>query len=133
MHEPDAEHRCPIDLEAALEYAGGDPGFLRKLFSVFLEESRGQVVAIRAALAEKRADQMTHAAHSVKGSLRLFGATEAAALAERLELAGHASRLEGLEPDVARFEQELARLLRWMEAQLAVPGPGATPIPGTAR
>ena|SRR5438093_2837978 len=120
MREPDAEHPCPIDLKAALEYSGGDPGFLLQLYSVFLEEARGQVAAIRVALAEGRADRMTHAAHTIKGSLRLLGAAETAAVAERLELAGLASRLDGLEPDVARFEAEVARLLRWMEAQLAV-------------
>jgi HPt (histidine-containing phosphotransfer) domain-containing protein len=122
MRELDDEHQSPIDLKAALEYAGGDPGFLRKLFSVFLDEARGQVAAIRVALTEGRADQMTHAAHTVKGSLRLLGATETAALAERLELAGYASQLDGLEADVARFEKEMARLLRWMEGQLEKEG-----------
>ncbi len=106
-------------------YAGGDPDFLNKLFAVFLEESRGQVTALRAAFAEGRLDQLSHAAHTVKGSLRLLGAEETAAVAERLELVGHASRLEGLKPDLALFESQMARLLQWIEARLAA-GTGAT-------
>jgi len=119
----DADRDCPIDLDAALEYAGGDRVFLCELFTVFLEDTRVYLTTIRAAFTAGRTGDMMVGAHTVKGSLKVLGANTAASLAERLELAARASRLDGLEGDLARFEEEMGRLLRWIETQLAsVPG-----------
>jgi len=112
-----ADAQCPIDLEVALEYAGGDEALLREVFAVFLDESRGHLTALRSAFDEGRAGDVMDTAHTVKGSLRLLGATGTALLAEQLELAGRASRLDGLGPDVTRFEEEMAQILRWVEAR----------------
>lgn len=120
---PDAERDCPLDVDTALEYSGGDRGFLRELFTVFLEDTPARVATIRAAFAAGRAGDMMVGAHTVKGSLKVLGAHTAASLAERLELAARASQIDGLEPDLARFEEEMGRLLRWVEAELgSLPG-----------
>jgi HPt (histidine-containing phosphotransfer) domain-containing protein len=122
MREPGRDPRCPVDLDAALEYAGGEPDLLEKVFEVFLGEARGQLASVRAAFSRGRATEVMNGAHALKGSLQLVGAAETAKRAERLELAGRASRLEGLESEVASFETEMARLLEWIEARLARPG-----------
>ena len=126
-----AEQECPIDLDAAREYAGDDEGLLRELFTVFLDEARGHVTALRDAFHAGRASEVMDLAHTVKGSLRLLGAPATALLAEQLELGGRNSQLEGLGPVVARFEQEMARLLQWVETRLATPPSGTTIAPGT--
>jgi len=46
MPEHDLDRQCPIDLDAAREYAGEDEALLRELFAVFLEEARGHVAAL---------------------------------------------------------------------------------------
>jgi HPt (histidine-containing phosphotransfer) domain-containing protein len=112
-------HAGPIDLDAALEYAGGDAAFLRELLSVFLEDARGKLAAIRTAFAEGRPADVMAGAHTLKGSLHVLGATSAALLAEKIELAARASRLAGLELELRQFEEQMARVLRWMESHLA--------------
>jgi HPt (histidine-containing phosphotransfer) domain-containing protein len=124
MRELGPDPGCPVDLDIALEYAGGEPALLRKLFAVFLEEARGQLGSLRVAFADGRAAEVMDGAHALKGSLRLLGADGTAARAERIELAGRASRLGDLEPEIASFESEMARLLQWIEARLARPGEG---------
>src|SRR2546430_708102 len=119
MAEHDVDGQCPIDLEAAREYAGDDEALLRELFAVFLDEARGQVTALGDAFRTGRPGDVSDLAHAVKGSLRLLGAPGTALLAEQLELAGRNARLEGLGPVVERFEEEMVRLLRWIETQLA--------------
>ena len=117
MRRADADGPCPVDLQAALEYAGGDEALLSEMFQVFLDESQGQLAALRTAFVEGRAGDLMDAAHAFKGSLRLLGAGGIALLAEKLELASRASRLDGLQPAVTRFEEEMTQLLRWVEMQ----------------
>jgi HPt (histidine-containing phosphotransfer) domain-containing protein len=124
MPELDAGRPCPIDLAAALEYAGGDHAFLRELLTVFLEDARIKLAAIRSAFAAQRTADVMTGAHTLKGSLHVLGATSAALLAERIELAARAAQLAGLEPELAQFEEQMARVLRWMESHLAAPDGG---------
>ena len=119
MPEHDLDRQCPIDLDAAREYAGEDEALLRELFAVFLEEARGHVAALGRAFYEGRAGEVMDLAHSLKGSLRLLGAPAIALLAEQLELGGRNSQLEGLAPVVERFEKEMARIFEWVETRLA--------------
>jgi HPt (histidine-containing phosphotransfer) domain-containing protein len=119
MPEHDLDRQCPIDLDAAREYAGDDEALLRELFAVFLEEARGHVAALGRAFHEGRAGEVSDLAHTLKGSLRLLGAPATALLAEQLELGGRNSQLEGLAHVVERFEKEMARLFEWVETRLA--------------
>jgi HPt (histidine-containing phosphotransfer) domain-containing protein len=118
MRGADAGGQCPVDLEIALEYAGGDEALLRELLTVFLDESRSQLPALHEAFAQGRARDVMHAAHTFKGTLRLFGAEGIALLAEQLELAGRTTRLDGLQPTMTRFEDEMQQLLRCVEELL---------------
>src|SRR3989442_14916997 len=95
-----ADAQCPIDLEVALEYAGGDEALLREMFAVFLDESRGHLTALRSAFDEGRAGDVMDTAHTVKGPLRPLAATGTALLAGQPGLAGPASRPAGLRPGV---------------------------------
>jgi len=131
MAEHDVDAQCPIDLEAAREYAGDDEALLRELFAVFLEEARSQVPSLCDAFRAGRAGDVMDLAHTIKGSLRLLGAPGTALLAEQLELAGRRSQLDGLGPVVDRFEQEMVRIFQWVQTRLATPASG-TSVPGTA-
>jgi HPt (histidine-containing phosphotransfer) domain-containing protein len=132
MAEHDVDGECPIDLEAAREYACDDEALLHELFAVFLEEARGQVTAMRDAFRAGRAGDVMDLAHTVKGSLRLLGAPATALLAEQLELGGRTSQLEGLGPVVEKFDREMARLLQWVETRLATRAAGTTIAPESA-
>src|SRR2546430_13798137 len=121
MPEHDLDRQCPIDLDAAREYAGDDEALLRELFAVFLEEARGQVAALGRAFHEGRAGEVMDLAHTLKGSLRLLGAPATALLAEQLELGGRNTQPEGLSPVGERFSNEMAGMFEWAETRLARP------------
>jgi signal transduction histidine kinase/CheY-like chemotaxis protein len=108
-----------FDVTAALERVGGDVDTLRELTAIFAEEAPGLRAAIRQAIETDDGPALRQAAHKLKGSLSVFGAVEAVALAQRLEQLGEAGALppagaswEALERELDRLE---AALRQWRE------------------
>jgi two-component system sensor histidine kinase/response regulator len=100
-----------LDVDAALEYVGGDRELLGELLTVFSEDAPGYLEALGRALDRSNPDDLMRAAHTLKGSLRALGAKDAAALAEDLERIGRAGGLDGAGHLRARLEHEITRVL----------------------
>ena len=103
--------------EDLLERFGGDIKLASELASTFLMEYPKQVTSLRSALENHSADKVAHCAHSLKGSLLVFGADVASKLVEQLENMGRAEQLDGgfallqeLEPKLRRLEQALGSI-----------------------
>jgi len=101
-----------LDVEAALEYVGGDRELLGELLTVFSEDAPGYLETLRRALDRSNAGDLMKAAHTLKGALWALGARTAAALAQDLERIGRAGGLDGAPDLLARLEQEITRVLR---------------------
>jgi two-component system sensor histidine kinase/response regulator len=101
-----------FDESVALEQAGGDRELLTKLLGMFADDGAGQLRELHEAMAASDPAALMRAAHTLKGSLGVFGAGTAAALAEQLEALGRAGGLEGAPAVLAVFEPELRRVLR---------------------
>ena len=67
-------------------------------------------------MTEAGARTVTRASHRIKGASATIGAVELAAVCERLERAGRAGEWKAVEPDMAAFRHELARLNSYCEA-----------------
>lgn len=78
---------------AAERIAGGDAG-VRRLASVFIPECDTLVAAIETHLAGGNAEEVRRAAHTLKGSARLFAAERVVAVADRIEKLSKAGRLD---------------------------------------
>jgi CheY-like chemotaxis protein len=106
------EEEGAVDWRAAAGRAGGNPKTLERLVQVFLREGEELGGAVRADLERGDASELQRHAHTLKGSLDLFGARAARAAAERLEHLARDGKLEEAAEAWSRLEGELDRVLR---------------------
>jgi len=76
---------------------------------------------IRRALEKKDAQKIATSAHALKGSISIFGAAAAVAIARTLELAGRSGNLIGADSQFRALESEFARLKPELLAILSPP------------
>jgi HPt (histidine-containing phosphotransfer) domain-containing protein len=110
MGHPGCGRGAAVDLEAVMDSLEGDLGLIRSLTEVFLRDCPLQVEQLRSALARRDARSTELAAHKLKGSLGIFGARRAAAMALGLE---NAAGEEGWDCAVrlfCRLEREVRRV-----------------------
>ncbi len=100
-----------IDLSvynALKESTGAD--FIGELVGAFFEDAPRLISQMRSALAEKNAEVLRRAAHSMKSNAATFGAMELSALAKELEGLARAGNLEvGERVEVIAAEFEKAK------------------------
>jgi two-component system, sensor histidine kinase and response regulator len=86
-----------VDWKIALEAVQGDRELLQDVVSAFLEEYQDLIIEIRAALKQQDAKTVRRVAHTIKGSMRCFGAHEACEAAYALECHGRNGETESFE------------------------------------
>jgi HPt (histidine-containing phosphotransfer) domain-containing protein len=99
-----------FDHAEAMRQAGGDADLLCEVMGLFVQELPQREADLRRALERRDAKGLEHAAHSIKGSCAVFGATATRAAAHRLELLGRAGSFEGAAESFALLSKEAARL-----------------------
>jgi signal transduction histidine kinase/DNA-binding response OmpR family regulator len=82
-----------FDAEGALERAGSDESILAELIEIFLTDGAKLSTEMETALAQKDADGLQHAAHTLRGVVRMFGATRVGELAHAVETLAEEDRL----------------------------------------
>ncbi len=87
----------PVDFAAALRRMGGDPNLLKEIFQAFLDECPRLMAQLRDAMQRGDAPLVQRAAHTLKGSLHILAAADAAESAHQLELMGSQRKLAGTE------------------------------------
>ena len=119
-----------LDRAVILERIGGSEVLLARLVSLFFKNSPPRLAALRDAIAAGDAKAVEFEAHALKGSLAVFGAEVATAVALRLETLGRDDDLtaaaevdDDLETAVARLRPAVAALARNAD------GCGATATP----
>ena len=93
-----------IDVDLALTFTAGDREMLISISEVFLQEAPLQLQAVGSAVEQGDAVQAGKAAHTLKGSVNIFGAAAAAAAAGRVEGAAEAGRLAADPFGLAEFK-----------------------------
>ena len=96
-----------IDWPAALEGAADDKGLLGELVEIFLDESQKNLSDIRKGLDEGDAKLLQRAAHTLKGSLRIFESVKARDLAFQLEQMGESASTADAEPVLAQLVEQM--------------------------
>lgn len=91
---------------------------LGELAQLFLQEAPTLLARINAAVAASDAAALRHAAHTLKGSAAVFGATATADIARHLEQRARDGALDGAAPDAARLVLETNRLLTSLRAAI---------------
>jgi two-component system, sensor histidine kinase and response regulator len=95
---------------------GGNTSIAQKLIKTFLGDAPKRLAEIRRAVAESDAGALGSAAHALKGSLSLIGATRAAGTARNLQAMGRLGTLDGAPVELAVLETEFAELRRELAA-----------------
>ncbi|GEM_PF-5254025 len=85
---------------------GGDGKLARSLVKTFLADAPKKLSALRRALARKDAERVAVIAHSLKGSIEIFGAPKATAAARSLQALGRSGNLDGAAGEFQTLESE---------------------------
>ena len=100
----------PFDELTALEGVGGDADILTEVAKIFLEESPKRLHDIQDAVKTADSRSLEKAAHTLKGSVAIFGATAASEAARRLETMGRSRDLIHAEGAYTTLEEEIRRV-----------------------
>lgn len=83
-----------VNWATALDVVAGDRLLLVEVVDAFLQEAPQQMSAVEDAIQRRDAVTLRRAAHTLKGSLRYFGAQTAYDVALALEMAGMAEQFD---------------------------------------
>jgi len=100
-----------IDRDRLLEYAGGSAEAMKELVDLFAVECPKLMKAVRETIDRNAASDLQRAAHTLKGSILIFGARRPAEAALRLETMGREGNLTGVEQAWSTLGKEVERLL----------------------
>ena len=103
----DISKQSPFDL---LERMGGDRKLLRRVAATFLRDLAMRMSAIETSIEGKDPRALAQAAHVLKGSVSIFGASEARGHAQLLEDFGKTGELAGAVSAFAALKEEIANL-----------------------
>jgi signal transduction histidine kinase/HPt (histidine-containing phosphotransfer) domain-containing protein len=117
--EVPADSYGATDWQEALDAVQGDRALLKELVEIFLDEYPVLLSQAREAVSEDDAARLQHAAHTMKGSVGLFGARKAEALCQELEDAAAAGGADDLQKSLAALEKELETLVKSLHAFLS--------------
>jgi len=90
-----------------------------ELIGLFLEDTPRLLADLREAVAQKDAERLQQAAHTLKSSSASLGAMGLSGLCRELEALGRAGTLEGAAEKVAQVEAEYERVKAVLEEQIA--------------
>ncbi len=112
-----AEHSAPeatsivtgaFSAQDLLKRVGGNPKVLRDLAKIFLEDTPKRRSAIRKAIASQDGEALARAAHALRGSVAMLGASEIAEDARAIEAMGRSGRIAEAGKILAPFEGKLS-------------------------
>ncbi|UCE48957.1 MAG: response regulator, partial [Phycisphaerales bacterium] len=100
-----------LDRTGILEQTGASPEALKEIVELFAVESERLMKRMKDAIKNADASGLQRAAHTLKGSVRIFGAERVASAALRLEKIGGDKNLVDAEDALAELARELEQLL----------------------
>ena len=98
--------------DEALAHVNGDAGLLGEIIELFRQDAPVMLDRIHQSLADRAADALERAAHSLKGTIANFGWTAAHEAVQALEGQARAGDLAGAAQTAARLDVEVPRLTR---------------------
>jgi two-component system sensor histidine kinase/response regulator len=106
-----SEQELTLDRDQILQQMGGNMATLREVVALFQVEYPKLMKHMRTAIAQQRPSDLERAAHTLKGSLQLFGVKDIAALALRVETMGRDENLGDAQEACLALEGEIQRLV----------------------
>jgi PAS domain S-box-containing protein len=113
---PADETAGAVDWSIALENVQQDRDLLQSVAAAFLSESGAHNEALATAVSQGDAEETCRCAHRLKGTLTMFGASEAAELASTIEEQARAGRFDDVKTSSKSFRTALERATREIRA-----------------
>jgi CheY-like chemotaxis protein len=110
-----ADEAETIDRDRVLEQTGGSIETLKELVELFAAECPKLMKKMRDAITNNAPSELQRTAHTLKGSIQIFGVKRPAAAALRLETMGQGRDLTGAEEAWSALEKEI----EWLMPMLA--------------
>ena len=117
-HTARTETRLAFDEQAALAHTGGDRALLKRIIKIFRAGRPSLTRRIERAVAQRNAEALWMAAHTLKGSIATVGGAAASAAAAGLEQMGRENRFDAAGEACGALRIEIKRL----DAALAAAG-----------
>jgi signal transduction histidine kinase/DNA-binding response OmpR family regulator/HPt (histidine-containing phosphotransfer) domain-containing protein len=108
----------PLVLKDAVDGVGGKEETLRELSTLLLQECPRLMAEMRQSLADDDSDALRRAAHTLKGSARLFAAHATADAAQQLETAARDGKLSEGEATIDGLQVEVDRLVEYLQKEV---------------
>ncbi|TWT31312.1 Signal transduction histidine-protein kinase BarA [Posidoniimonas corsicana] len=105
----------PFDYDRALENVGGCEEMLAEMIDLFAQECPKQMADVEEAWRASDSEALMRAAHTLKGSVALFAAGEAAAAAKRVEFLGRDGKLDEFVDEWAGLKRHVDQLLTTLQ------------------
>jgi len=113
----ETNQQVSIDLSKALESVDNDRQLLQELTADFIDTYPSQLELLRKVIENDETEQVDRIAHSLKGNVSIFGAKTAYDLANKLELMGRQSQLEGADEVLRKLELEMEGVKTFFTSQ----------------
>jgi|GEM_PF-237046 len=111
--------RGGFDRRRALQRLGDDEQLLRELMRCFIQDAPTLLSQLDAALSEGQLDEVTRAAHSLKGLAANFDADDCRNAAAAVEQAGRRGNLKDIRPQVLPLRESVDELIALLKSDLA--------------
>jgi len=111
-NELTAPEEGTIDPQQVLKNVGGNVETLQAVLTLFAEECPRLMQSIQDAITDKDCEALQRSAHTLKGSVLIFDAKQAAAAALNLETLGREENLEGADSAWLELVKEIKALKR---------------------
>ncbi|HSH70243.1 MAG TPA: response regulator [Deferrisomatales bacterium] len=105
--DPVTETETASNIAKLLGHLGGDKRVLGSIVATFLKTVPRAVADLRAAVKADDAKGVAAAAHAIRGSVGIFGATGLMEISRSIEKMGESGELAGVEAALLAFEREL--------------------------
>jgi CheY-like chemotaxis protein len=115
---PAATQPPPVDMERLLDFANGDPGNLRELIELYLDQTAKQIIQLRAAVEACNADDVKRIAHSCSGASSTCGMSGMVPLLRELERQGNQGLLPNAPELFAKTKVEFERIHTFLTGYL---------------
>jgi CheY-like chemotaxis protein len=94
----------------------GEPDFVQETIAMYLDDTPSLIETIRGAITRRQADELKHAAHTLKGNSNSLGARRMGALSLGLEKLGRGGDVESAPPLLAELECEFERVRQALQS-----------------
>ena len=99
-----------VDWDEALDIVNGNHELLKEIVQAFLDDTPRLISAAQQAIAEKNAEALALAAHSLKGSMLFLKAQRPGDLAQQLELMGNHDQFDNADNTFQALQKQIQTL-----------------------